>query len=90
MEKVVKERVIQFGEGGFLRGFADWMLQIMKEKGLRKCSLFFICSTGNQPKYHLSPVEEKIKLYVQMVVYFILKIRITLHPSENDLLLMTV
>ena len=20
-------RVIQFGEGGFLRGFADWMLQ---------------------------------------------------------------
>lgn len=23
----MKERVIQFGEGGFLRGFADWMLQ---------------------------------------------------------------
>ena len=34
MEKVAKERIIQFGEGGFLRGFADWMLQIMKEKGL--------------------------------------------------------
>ena len=34
MEKVAKERVIQFGEGGFLRGFADWMLQIMKERGL--------------------------------------------------------
>lgn len=28
MEKQIrKERVIQFGEGGFLRGFADWMLQ---------------------------------------------------------------
>ncbi len=23
---IVKEKVIQFGEGGFLRGFADWML----------------------------------------------------------------
>lgn len=28
------ERVIQFGEGGFLRGFADWMLQKMNDAGL--------------------------------------------------------
>lgn len=27
------ERVIQFGEGGFLRGFADWMLQKLNESG---------------------------------------------------------
>lgn len=27
-----KERVIQFGEGGFLRGFADWILQILNEE----------------------------------------------------------
>ncbi len=27
-------KVIQFGEGGFLRGFADWMLQKMTDKGL--------------------------------------------------------
>ena len=26
------ERVIQFGEGGFLRGFVDWMLQKINEK----------------------------------------------------------
>ena len=26
------EKVIQFGEGGFLRGFVDWMLQIANEK----------------------------------------------------------
>ena len=26
-----KEKVIQFGEGGFLRGFVDWMLQIANE-----------------------------------------------------------
>ncbi len=28
----MKERVLQFGEGGFLRGFADWMLQEVNEK----------------------------------------------------------
>ena len=28
-----KEKVIQFGEGGFLRGFADWMLQKVNEAG---------------------------------------------------------
>ena len=27
-----EEKIIQFGEGGFLRGFADWMLQIVNEK----------------------------------------------------------
>lgn len=27
-----KEKVIQFGEGGFLRGFADWMIQIANDK----------------------------------------------------------
>ncbi len=26
------EKVIQFGEGGFLRGFADWMIQRLNEK----------------------------------------------------------
>ena len=26
------ERIIQFGEGGFLRGFVDWILQEMNEK----------------------------------------------------------
>ena len=27
-----KEKVIQFGEGGFLRGFVDWMIQILDEE----------------------------------------------------------
>ena len=26
------EKVIQFGEGGFLRGFVDWILQILNEE----------------------------------------------------------
>ncbi len=28
----MKEKIIQFGEGGFLRGFVDWMVQIVNEK----------------------------------------------------------
>jgi len=28
----MKEKIIQFGEGGFLRGFADWMLQKVNEQ----------------------------------------------------------
>ena len=27
------ERIIQFGEGGFLRGFADWMIQKLNDSG---------------------------------------------------------
>ena len=30
-KKVRKEKFIQFGEGGFLRGFADWMIQKINE-----------------------------------------------------------
>ncbi len=29
-----RETVIQFGEGGFLRGFADWMLQKLNDSGI--------------------------------------------------------
>lgn len=31
-KQIRPEKVIQFGEGGFLRGFADWMLQILNEE----------------------------------------------------------
>ena len=27
------EKIIQFGEGGFLRGFVDWMLQKLNNNG---------------------------------------------------------
>ena len=36
------ERVIQFGEGGFLRGFADWMIKIMNDKGLFEGSVVVV------------------------------------------------
>ena len=34
MSKNVKETVIQFGEGGFLRGFVDYFFHKLQEKGL--------------------------------------------------------
>ncbi len=39
---MVKERVIQFGEGGFLRGFVDWMLQKLSDKGLFEGSVVVV------------------------------------------------
>ncbi len=32
--KEVPEKILQFGEGNFLRGFVDWMVHAMNEKGL--------------------------------------------------------
>ena len=34
------ERIIQFGEGNFLRAFVDWMVYNMNKKADFKCSLF--------------------------------------------------
>lgn len=36
------EKVIQFGEGGFLRGFADWMIQKMTDKGVFEGSIVVV------------------------------------------------
>ena len=33
MKNYADEKIIQFGEGGFLRGFADWMIQKMTDAG---------------------------------------------------------
>ena len=30
-KKIRTEKIIQFGEGGFLRGFVDWIFQILNE-----------------------------------------------------------
>ena len=32
LKPIRPERVIQFGEGGFLRGFVDWMLQKLNDQ----------------------------------------------------------
>ena len=33
-KKVRPDKIIQFGEGGFLRGFVDWIFQIANDKGI--------------------------------------------------------
>jgi tagaturonate reductase len=32
-KKNLPERIIQFGEGNFLRGFIDWMIHYLNKKG---------------------------------------------------------
>ena len=41
------ERVIQFGTGGFLRGFFDWMLEKTNQAGLTDMSCVMVESTGS-------------------------------------------
>ena len=36
------ERVIQFGEGGFLRGFVDWMIQKLNDSGIWEGSVVVV------------------------------------------------
>ena len=35
-------RIVQFGEGNFLRAFVDWMVDIANEKGVLDLSLIHI------------------------------------------------
>ncbi len=34
--------MVQFGEGNFLRGFADWMIDIANEQGLMNCGIVIV------------------------------------------------
>ena len=34
LKKKLPEKILQFGEGNFLRGFVDWMIDRMNEQGL--------------------------------------------------------
>ena len=36
------ERIIQFGEGGFLRGFVDWMIQKMNNQNVFNGSIVIV------------------------------------------------
>ena len=43
LEKVIRpERFIQFGEGGFLRGFVDWMIQKMNDCGAMNANVVVV------------------------------------------------
>ena len=42
VKSTATERFIQFGEGGFLRGFADWMIQKMTDAGVFEGSVVVV------------------------------------------------
>lgn len=46
-KKIRKETIIQFGSGGFLRGFFNWMLQKMNDAGLYEGSAVVVQSTAS-------------------------------------------
>jgi tagaturonate reductase len=41
-KKELPEKILQFGEGNFLRGFVDWMIDKMNEKGLFNGSVVIV------------------------------------------------
>ena len=53
MSNNVKETVIQFGEGGFLRGFVDYFFHKLQEKGLYdgKIVVVSFCSSTYKTAY---------------------------------------
>ncbi|MDA3732730.1 tagaturonate reductase [Niameybacter massiliensis] len=62
---VYKEKILQFGEGNFLRGFTDWMINDINEKDEYEGSIVLCQPIGNFPqiceminaqkgKYHLA------------------------------------
>lgn len=70
-------------KGLFYLIFCCW--EKKNHNGILKCISYFICSLAINQNTIWSLLKRKIKLCIEMVVYFILKIRITLHPSKNDL-----
>ena len=42
VKSTATEKFIQFGEGGFLRGFADWMIQKMTDAGVFEGSVVVV------------------------------------------------
>lgn len=57
--------------------------------GILKCISYFICSTlidkrSISQNTIWSLLKRNIELYIEIVAYFFLRIRIILHPSKND------
>ena len=53
------EKIIQFGEGGFLRGFADWMIQKMTDCGAFEGKVVVVQPIDNSGKQKESQVNIK-------------------------------
>lgn len=49
-------KALQFGEGNFLRAFADWMIDVANEKGVTDCGIAIV-----KPRIGNSPVIDTLK-----------------------------
>ena len=58
------EKVLQFGEGNFLRGFVDWMINELNGKGLFNGSVVVVPPI---PQHMLDPINEQDGLYTLLL-----------------------
>ena len=63
--KMAKERVIQFGEGGFLRGFVDYFLYKLNEKGIWEGKVVIVQPRENGMCGKLSAQNCEYNLYLR-------------------------
>lgn len=42
------EKILQFGEGNFLRGFVDWQIDVMNKKGIFNGSVVVVQPRGQE------------------------------------------
>lgn len=63
--KSYPERVLQFGEGNFLRGFVDWQIQVLNEKGEFNGSAVVIQPRGFDKIEKLNRQDGLYTLYLQ-------------------------
>ncbi|MEC1523343.1 tagaturonate reductase [Neobacillus niacini] len=59
------EKVLQFGEGNFLRGFIDWQIQVLNEKTDFNGSVVVVQPRGNNKIERLNKQDGLFTLYLQ-------------------------
>jgi tagaturonate reductase len=59
------ERVLQFGEGNFLRGFVDWQIQVLNEKTDFNGSVVVVQPRGSEKIERLNDQDGLFTLYLQ-------------------------
>ncbi|WP_419954005.1 tagaturonate reductase [Neobacillus niacini] len=59
------EKVLQFGEGNFLRGFVDWQIDVMNKKGIFNGSVVVVQPRGQEKIEKLNAQDGLYTLYLQ-------------------------
>ena len=64
-DAALPERVLQFGEGNFLRAFVDWMLHAHERGAARSADAS--CSCSRSPRGHGAPINAQDGLYTRLL-----------------------